>query len=199
MQILPRTPSGPRKPSPRGATRTRRRTNAKDPLVLIVEDHEDSREGYAGFFRYKGVRVVTAADGREALDLAARLVPDVIVMDLAMPRMNGWTAIERLKSQSRTKHIPVLALSAHAGYEDEMKAWGAGTNAFRAKPCLPDELLDEIRRLLGGSGRGPAGSQGSGRAPRGRVPSRRRRSTGAEPDEARSTRVGRLVNRRRPR
>jgi DNA-binding response OmpR family regulator len=137
---------------------------------LIVEDHEDSREGYAQYFRYRGVRVVTAADGREALDLASRLSPDVVVMDLAMPRMNGWKAIQELRARSRTRDVRILALSAHAAYEDEMKAWRSGTDAFRAKPCMPDELLEEIERLLQRTGGGPAGAAGSGSG--GRSPSR---------------------------
>jgi two-component system cell cycle response regulator DivK len=183
MIASPRTPPDAR---PRPVRRPTRRSSAeqKDPLVLIVEDHEDSREGYAGYFRFKGIRVVTAADGREALDLAARLSPDVIVMDLAMPRMSGWTAIQRLKSQRRTRHIRILALTAYASYEDEMKAWRAGSDAFRAKPCVPDELLDEIRRLLAkrGGSSGPAG--GSGVRPRatrgGARPSRRKAAPEAE-------------------
>jgi two-component system, cell cycle response regulator DivK len=166
-------PSSPRPARP-ARRPVRKRVETKDPLVLLVEDHEDSREGYAGYFRFKGVRVITAGDGREALDLAVRLSPDVIVMDLAMPRMSGWTAIQRLKSQPRTKHIRILALTAYASYEDEMKAWRAGSDAFRAKPCVPDELLAEIQRLLvRGGGPGPSGIAGRGAGRTGAVPRRR--------------------------
>jgi DNA-binding response OmpR family regulator len=162
----------------RSASRTpRKRASTRDPLVLLVEDHDDSREGYASYFRFRGLRVMTAIDGREALDLATRLSPDIIVMDLGLPRMDGWTAIRELRSQPRTSGVKILTLSAHSSDEEVRHAWSSGTDAFRAKPCLPNELLDEIWRLLrrpqGGSSDGgsPGRGRGSGRT-RGRSPRR---------------------------
>jgi CheY-like chemotaxis protein len=154
----------------------RSRTTLANPLVLLVEDNDDARQGYLEYFRFKGRMMVAAVDGREALDLAARMRPDVIVMDLAMPRMGGWTAIRKLKSRIRTAQIPILALSAYASDEDQERAFRAGADAFRAKPCLPHELVDEIQGLLrrhGGGGSPP----GRKRRTPPRTGPRRRRST----------------------
>jgi len=125
-----------------------RRSAGRSPLILLVEDNEDARRAYGDYFRYCGILMVTAVDGREALDMVARLDPDVIVMDLAMPRMDGWTAIRHLKSRFRSARIPILALSAHATDDDQERAQRAGANVFRAKPCLPHELVAEIKTLL---------------------------------------------------
>jgi CheY-like chemotaxis protein len=99
--------------------------------------------------RYSGYDVVEASNGYEALERATELVPDIILMDLALPRMDGWEATRRLKADARTRHIPVVALTGHAlaGHADS--AQKAGCDAFVTKPCLPDALVAEIKRLLG--------------------------------------------------
>lgn len=118
------------------------------PLVLIVDDFQDNREMYAMFLEHSGYRVAQAANGFEALERAFALVPDVVVMDLSLPGLDGWEATRRLKADPRTQHVPVLALTSHAleGFSEGARA--AGCDGFVTKPCLPDQLLSEIRSLL---------------------------------------------------
>jgi len=120
----------------------------KGPLILLVDDFQDNREMYAMFLEHSGYRVAEAANGFEALDQAFALMPDLVVMDLSLPVLDGWEATRRLKADPRTKHIPVLALTSHAleGFSDGAKA--AGCDAFVTKPCLPEQLMGEIGVLL---------------------------------------------------
>jgi two-component system, cell cycle response regulator DivK len=128
-------------------------TNTPTPLVLVVEDYQDAREMYAAYLQFSGYRVAEATNGFEAIDQAQALMPDIILMDLALPQMDGWEATRRLKADERTRHIPIVALTGHAlaGHADGARA--AGCDAFVTKPCLPDELVAEIKRVLG-PGRG---------------------------------------------
>jgi CheY-like chemotaxis protein len=128
-----------------GAGRGRRRPQK---AVLIVEDHRDQREMYAMFFTAKGFRVITAADGPTALLAARTERPDVIVMDLSLPHMDGWEATRRLKRDPRTEHIPVVACTAHVLGRSCERAVDAGCNAYLTKPCLPVELFAEVQRVL---------------------------------------------------
>ena len=123
------------------------------PLVLIVDDFQDNREMYAEFLRFSGLRVEEATNGLEALEKAVELLPDLIVMDLSLPGIDGWEATRRLKTAAATKHIPVLALTGHAlaGYSEGARQ--AGCDGFITKPCLPETLLGEIQRTLDGRGR----------------------------------------------
>lgn len=118
------------------------------PLVLVVEDYQDAREMYLEYLRLAGFRVAEARNGLEALERAFALAPDVVLMDLALPRMDGWEATRRLKTDSRTCRIPIVALTGHAlaGHADGARQ--AGCDAFVRKPCLPDILVAEIRRVL---------------------------------------------------
>jgi len=118
------------------------------PLVLVVDDYQDAREMYAEYLEFSGFRVAEAKNGQEALDKAFELRPDIILMDLSLPIIDGWEATRRLKNDDRTRTIPVVALTGHAmtGQSDEAK--GAGCDAFVTKPCLPDALVDEVRRVL---------------------------------------------------
>ena len=129
--------------SPVSSTRTR-----SQPLVLVVEDYQDAREMYAAYLQFSGFEVAEATNGVEALEKAQRLLPDIVLMDLALPRMDGWEATRRLKSDERTKRIPVVALTGHALAGHAEGARQAGCDAFVTKPCLPDALVAEIRRLL---------------------------------------------------
>lgn len=116
--------------------------------ILIVDDFEDNREMYAAHLRYSGFAVDEAVTGTEALDKAFATGPDLIVMDLSLPGMDGWEATRRLKSDPRTKHIPIVVVSGHALEASVRSAQAAGCDVFLKKPCLPQTLLTEIRRLL---------------------------------------------------
>jgi CheY-like chemotaxis protein len=100
------------------------------------------------FFTAKGFRVITAADGPTALLAARTERPDVIVMDLSLPHMDGWEATRRLKRDPRTEHIPVVACTAHVLGRSCERAVDAGCNAYLTKPCLPVELFAEVQRVL---------------------------------------------------
>lgn len=119
------------------------------PLVLVVEDYPDAREMYSEYLRFSGFRVEEARNGIEAIDKAAVLLPDIILMDLALPTMDGWEATRRLKTDVRTRSIPIVALTGHALAGHAESARRAGCDAFVTKPCLPDALVVEIRRMLG--------------------------------------------------
>jgi two-component system, cell cycle response regulator DivK len=118
------------------------------PLVLVVEDYQDAREMYAAYLQFSGYGVAEAANGVEAVEKAQALMPDIVLMDLALPRMDGWEATRRLKADPRTSHIPVVALTGHALAGHAEGAREAGCDAFVTKPCLPDALVAEIQRLL---------------------------------------------------
>jgi two-component system, cell cycle response regulator DivK len=118
------------------------------PRILLVDDFPDNREMYALYLEYAGFEVAEAATGYEALAQAFAQVPDLIVMDLSLPGLDGWEATRRLKSDPRTSQIPVLALTGHALDGYSQGARDAGCDAFVIKPCLPEELAAEIRTLL---------------------------------------------------
>ena len=118
------------------------------PLVLVVDDVAHGREIFAEYLEFRGFRVATAADGLEALDKAFELLPDVILMDLSLPGLDGWEATKRLKSDERTKSIPVIALTAHALASAHDKAMAAGCDSVVTKPCPPRDLEAEVRRQL---------------------------------------------------
>ena len=119
------------------------------PLVLIVDDYAEGREVCAEYLAFRGYRVATAEDGVEALDKTRELLPDVILMDLSLPRMDGWEASRQLKSDERTRHIPIIALTAHALSSARERAVEAGCDAVVTKPCPPRDLEAEVRRQLG--------------------------------------------------
>jgi two-component system cell cycle response regulator DivK len=122
--------------------------DATAPLILIVDDFEDNRAMYAQFLTFSGFRVVEAANGKEALDKASALLPDLVVMDLSLPVMDGWEVTRRLKSDDRTRKTLVLALTGHALGRHSERAREAGCDGFVTKPCLPEDLIVEIRRML---------------------------------------------------
>lgn len=121
---------------------------ALPPLVLIVDDVDHGREIYSEYLEYRGFRVATAVDGEEALDKAFELLPDVILMDLSLPKLDGWEATKVLKNDPRTCGIPVVALTAHALVSAHDRAKEAGCDVVVTKPCLPRDLEAEVRRQL---------------------------------------------------
>jgi two-component system cell cycle response regulator DivK len=118
------------------------------PRVLIVDDYPDAREMYSEYLQFSGFDVVEAANGIEALQRAVDTAPDIILMDLSLPVMDGWEATRRLKADKRTAAIPVVALTGHALAGISEGARMAGCDAFVTKPCLPEDLVKEIRRVL---------------------------------------------------
>jgi len=123
--------------------------------VLVVEDYADAREMYSEYLQYSGYEVVEATNGMEALQRAVEDQPDIILMDLSLPVMDGWEATRRLKADARTADIPVVALTGHALAGISDGALRAGCDAFVTKPCLPEDLVKEIRKVLDSASRIP--------------------------------------------
>ena len=132
--------------------------STRKPLVLVVDDFADNREMYSEYLSFSGYEVIEARNGKEAVDAAQQRQPDIIIMDLSLPVMDGWEATRRLKADDRTRRIPVVALTGHALAGHSKGAKEAGCDSFLAKPCLPDQLVAEIKRMLesGKSGLGKA-------------------------------------------
>ena len=127
-------------------------TVGKKPLVLVVDDFADNREMYSEYLSFSGYEVIEARNGKEAIDAAQARMPDIIIMDLSLPVMDGWEATRRLKADERTRRIPVVALTGHALAGHSKGAKDAGCDSFLAKPCLPDQLVAEIKRMLESGG-----------------------------------------------
>jgi CheY-like chemotaxis protein len=123
-------------------------TKPDRPRVLLVDDYPDAREMYTEYLEFSGFDVVEAGNGMEALQRAADTTPDIILMDLSLPVMDGWEATRRLKADKCTASIPVVALTGHALADISEGARKAGCDAFVTKPCLPEDLVREIRRIL---------------------------------------------------
>jgi len=120
----------------------------RKPLVLIADDMQDARDIYAAYLEVRGFRAVTARDGEQAVEVATSERPDVIVMDLTMPKMDGIEATRRIKRNPRTRKIPVIMLTGYGQRAIEGGALEAGAAVFLTKPCPPDELEAAVRRLL---------------------------------------------------
>ncbi len=118
------------------------------PLVLVVDDVAHGREIFAEYLEFRGFRVATAEDGIEAMEKAFELRPDVILMDLSLPGIDGWEATRRLKQDERTRAIPIIALTAHALASAHDRAKEVGCDAVVTKPCIPKDLEAEVRRQL---------------------------------------------------
>jgi len=120
------------------------------PLLLLVDDDEDSRFLYVHYLTaVAGFRVVEAADGRAGVGTAATESPDIVVMDLTLPVMDGWAALAALRADARTKAIPVVALTGHSIQKaNESGKSGAAFDAVLVKPCLPEDLAKRCRALL---------------------------------------------------
>ena len=121
--------------------------------ILLVEDNEMNRDMLSRRLERKGYEVVIAVDGQQAIDLAAREKPDLILMDMSLPVIDGWEATRRLKADAQTKQIPIIALTAHAMPEDERKAREAGCNDYDTKPVELPRLLEKMAALLGSAGK----------------------------------------------
>jgi two-component system, cell cycle response regulator DivK len=118
------------------------------PLILLVEDQSELRQMYVQQLALSGFDVIEAGNGADALTRTADHSPDVVLMDLSLPVLDGWEATRRLKNDVRTAHIPVVALTAHDESGELQRATNAGCDWFVPKPCPPDALVTEIRRVL---------------------------------------------------
>ena len=117
--------------------------------VLIVEDMDDNRAIYVALLAHYGYRVIEAADGATGVERARAEVPDLILMDIALPRMDGWTATAHIKADPALSHIPVVVVTAHTRPEDRERAVTAGCSSFLIKPVEPRRVLEEVRRFIG--------------------------------------------------
>jgi CheY-like chemotaxis protein len=118
------------------------------PTILIVEDNEASRDALSRRLERRNYTVLTAGDGHQAVSVAQQTTPDLILMDLGMPGMDGWDATAALKMAPDTRHIPIIVLSAHAMPNDRHQALAAGGDDFDTKPVQFDRLLAKIETLL---------------------------------------------------
>ena len=122
--------------------------DAPAALILVVDDYEDNRDMYSQYLQFAGLRVAEAANGKEALSKTMELMPDLIVMDLSLPGVDGWQATRMIKQDPKTSDILVLALTGHALEGASQGAKDAGCDAFLTKPCLPEDLHKQIQRML---------------------------------------------------
>lgn len=121
---------------------------SKKLLVMLVDDFEDAREMYRSYLVFRGLRVMCAEDGEQAIACARKHRPDLILMDLRMPGVSGFEAMRTLRVDPRFTKVPIVALTAHALQSEREAAATAGFDAVIAKPCLPDELFQFIVELL---------------------------------------------------
>lgn len=134
--------------SPRIDERMEGQGSPSGATVLLVEDNEDNRTVYTTILRYYGFDVVEAHTGEDGVELARGLMPALILMDVGLPGMDGWEATRRLKGDPRTRHIPIIALTAHALAEHRAQSFAAGCDGYLSKPAEPREVLTEVRRYL---------------------------------------------------
>ena len=117
------------------------------PRVLLIEDHADTRAMYVEFLGFD-YEVGEAGDGLAGFESASADPPDVIITDLALPRLDGYALIERLRSDERLRDIPIIALSGYSGFGHDARVTASKPDAVLQKPCLPEELADEINKQL---------------------------------------------------
>ncbi|HVZ51338.1 MAG TPA: response regulator [Pseudolabrys sp.] len=124
------------------------------PKILLVEDNEMNRDMLSRRLTRNGYEVVMAVNGQEGVSMASSEAPDLILMDMSLPIIDGWEATRRVKADPQTARIPVIALTAHAMVQDKEKALAAGCDDFDTKPVELPRLLEKIGALLNGGGAG---------------------------------------------
>ena len=117
--------------------------------ILVVEDQEDNRQILRDLLGNAGYELLEAENGAEALTAVAQQRPDLILMDISIPIIDGWEATQVLKHDPATKNIPIIALTAHALASDREKAMEVGCDGYLAKPCEPRAVVAEVQRFLG--------------------------------------------------
>jgi len=115
--------------------------------ILLVEDNTDNRIIYRRALEHFGYAVIEALDGEEAIRLATERLPDLVLMDISIPRINGWEATKAIRADPRTKGIPVVALTAHALPADRARGTEVGFASYLTKPIEPRRVVEEIERL----------------------------------------------------
>jgi CheY-like chemotaxis protein len=124
--------------------------------ILLAEDNEDNRTIYRTILEHSGYTVVEAQDGEAAVRLAAEERPDLILLDISMPLLDGWEAARQIRDNTDIPRVPIVALTAHALQQDRAKAIAEGFDSYLAKPVEPRRVVEEVRRLLDG------GTEGTG-------------------------------------
>jgi two-component system, cell cycle response regulator DivK len=117
-------------------------------LVLLVEDNEMLQDVVSARLELRGYQVDVVSNGAEALTYLESKQPDVVLMDMSLPFMNGWDATERIKQNEATKHIPVIALTAHALSSDRKRSFEVGCDEYETKPIKFERLVEKINRLV---------------------------------------------------
>ena len=121
------------------------------PKILLIEDNEMNRDMLSRRLRGKGYEVVLAVDGQSGAEMTQTQTPDLVLMDMSLPVLDGWEATRRLKADAATQHIPIIALTAHAMSSDRDKALEAGCDDYDTKPIELSRLLGKIEALLSGN------------------------------------------------
>lgn len=118
-------------------------------VILIVEDNDDNRLIYSSYLEHVGYRVFEPADGWTAIAMTHDKQPDLVLMDVSIPGIDGLEVTRRLKADAATRTIPIIALTAHALAEDRLRALEAGCDGYLSKPIEPPAVIDEVARILG--------------------------------------------------
>ncbi len=122
---------------------------SKNKQLLIVDDDRNTREGYRTYLSGKGFDVRALDGGVDALALAKSAAPDLVVLDLGLPDIDGWEVARRLKGDDETRAIPIIAFSGRSMQHEQVSALRAGCDVYLTKPCAPDKLLGAVCKLLG--------------------------------------------------
>jgi CheY-like chemotaxis protein len=131
-----------------GVSASRPHPGGPPATVLIVDDSADARSLYGEYLEFCGFRVISAIDALQGMSMALLHTPDIILMDLAVPRINGWEPIRQLREDPRTREIPVVAVSPHASNDEPARAREAGADVCLMKPCVPSQVARAISALL---------------------------------------------------
>jgi CheY-like chemotaxis protein len=118
------------------------------PTILVAEDNDEQRSLYVAILNSAGYRVLEAGDGAEAVEVARRALPDLVLMDVTMPGTSGWNAVRTLKESPETHHIPIIVVTGLASTWDRDASLAAGCDEYLAKPVPPIRLLEEVRKFV---------------------------------------------------
>ncbi len=120
-----------------------------DKVVLLVEDNADNRAVYVMMLEHHGYSVIEATNGEDGVRLAKEKEPDIILIDISIPKLDGWSATELIKDDPVSEDIPIVVVTAHALPEHRQRAEELGCAGFLVKPCKPQRLLEEVQKHIG--------------------------------------------------